>query len=132
MCADVRALAMVFFNLVNPNQRYPYLAEIGKAKGSRRTDDIKVFVSELQRTAARPKMDAKYQKQFPFKCEATRTGKLHSNLQMSALYFGCLDVKPYLIDNHPISLDLGGDGGGVMRIYKDTTDVSWRSLCGWM
>ena len=46
MRADVWALSMAFFNLTNPNQRYPYLAEIEKAKGSGRIDDIKVFVSE--------------------------------------------------------------------------------------
>lgn len=46
MRADIWAFGMAFFNLRNPNQRYPYLAEIEKAKGSGRIDDIKVFVSK--------------------------------------------------------------------------------------
>ena len=63
MRADVWALGMVFFNLVNPSQRYPYLAEVQKAKVTRRIDDIKMFVSELHRKEAKPVMDSKYQKQ---------------------------------------------------------------------
>lgn len=63
MCADVWALGMVFFNLVNPSQQYPYLAEVQKAKVTQRNDDIKMFVSELDRKQAKPVMDSKYQKQ---------------------------------------------------------------------
>ena len=59
---------MVFFNLVNPSQRYPYLAEVQKAKVTRRIDDIKVFVSELHRKEAKPVMDSKYQKQRATVC----------------------------------------------------------------
>lgn len=61
--ADVWALGMVFFNFVNPSQRYPCLAEVQKDKISRRIDDIKMFVPELHRKEAKPLMDSKYQKQ---------------------------------------------------------------------
>ena len=63
MRADVWALGIVFCNLVNPSQRYPYLAEVQKAKVTWRIDDIKMFVSELHRKEAKPVMDSKYQKQ---------------------------------------------------------------------
>jgi len=45
---------------------------------------------------------------------------------------GCLDGKPYVLETHPFSLDLGGNGGGVLRIYKDTSDNSRTSLCDWV
>lgn len=45
---------------------------------------------------------------------------------------GCLDGKPYMLETHPISSDLGGNGGGVVRIYTDTSVNSWTSLCGWV
>lgn len=43
---------------------------------------------------------------------------------------GCLDGKP--LETHPISSDLGGNGGGVLRIYTDTSDNSWTSFCDWV
>lgn len=60
---SVWALGMVFFNLISPNQRHPYLAEVEEAKVTRRIDDIKMFVSELHWKGAKPTMDVKYQKQ---------------------------------------------------------------------
>jgi len=44
----------------------------------------------------------------------------------------CLDGKPYVLDTHPIPSDLGGNGGGLIRIYADSSDNSWTSLCGWV
>ena len=63
MRGDVWAQGMVFYNLINPNQRYPYLAEIKKARMPQRFKKVKTFVLELLPREKKPLMDQKYQQQ---------------------------------------------------------------------
>ena len=48
------------------------------------------------------------------------------------LLVGCLEGKPYVLDTHPISSELGGRGNGVIRVYADNSDDSWMSVCVWI
>ena len=45
---------------------------------------------------------------------------------------GCLGGHPFLLDTHPISEDLGGNGNGLLKVYENSSEATCESLCHWV
>ena len=45
---------------------------------------------------------------------------------------GHLGGHPFLLDTHPISGDLGGNGNGLLKVYGDSSEATCKSLCQWI
>ena len=58
--ADVWALGMIFFSMINPSLKYPFRAEIRSARGITSQDELKIFISSLLRQMKHPLPDEKY------------------------------------------------------------------------
>ena len=59
--ADVRALGMVLFSLINPNMKCPYLLEVRSEGNIGSQDELKRFISSLLRRGKHPVPDEKYE-----------------------------------------------------------------------
>ena len=60
MVADVWALGMIFFLMINPSVKYPYCLEIRSAGNISSQDELKIFLSSLLRQNKCPLPDKKY------------------------------------------------------------------------
>jgi len=64
MVADVCALGMIFFSMIDPRVKYPYCLEIRSAGNISSQDELKIFLSSLLRQKKRPLSDKKYLERF--------------------------------------------------------------------
>ena len=60
MLADIWALGMILFSMINPSVKYPYRSEIRSAGSVSSQDELKIFLSSLLRQKKLPLPDAKY------------------------------------------------------------------------
>lgn len=60
MLADIWALGMICFSLINPSVKYPYRSEIRSAGNISSQDQLKIFISSLLRQKKLPLYDDKY------------------------------------------------------------------------
>ena len=60
MLADIWALGMIFFTLINPSVKYPYRSEIRLARNVSSQDQLKIFISSLVSQKKLPLADEKY------------------------------------------------------------------------
>ena len=60
MLADIWALGMIFFSIINPSVKYPYRSEIRSAGNVSSQDQLKIFISSLLRQKKLPLADEKY------------------------------------------------------------------------
>ncbi|XP_044175083.1 probable cyclin-dependent kinase 8 [Acropora millepora] len=60
MLADIWALGMIFFSLINPSVKYPYRSEIRLARNVSSQDQLKIFISSLVSQKKLPLADEKY------------------------------------------------------------------------
>ena len=59
--ADIWAVGMIFFTMVNPNLKCPYILEIRSQGGIRSQEELKSFITSLMRSERYPMQDAKYE-----------------------------------------------------------------------
>ncbi|KAK3712178.1 hypothetical protein QZH41_005805 [Actinostola sp. cb2023] len=82
--ADIWSLGMTLFTMINPNIKCPYLIEIKSAKSNNlKAGDIKMFISDLQRSKKLPTQDSKYE---------TDRATIWSSLEEA--YIGCTSFDP--------------------------------------
>ena len=60
MLADIWALGMILFSMINPSVKYPYRSEIRSAESISSQDELKIFLSSLLRQKKLPLLDEKY------------------------------------------------------------------------
>ena len=60
MLADIWALGMICFSIINPSVKYPYRSEIRSAGNISSQDQLKIFISSLLRQKKLPLYDDKY------------------------------------------------------------------------
>ena len=63
MLADIWALGMVLFSMLNPSLKCPYLVEIREAGGVKSQEELKTFIRSLLRVRKHPTPDETYQVQ---------------------------------------------------------------------
>ena len=61
MLADIWALGMVLFSMLNPSLKCPYLVEIREAGGVKSQEELKTFIRSLLRVGKHPTQDETYQ-----------------------------------------------------------------------
>ena len=81
--ADVWALGMVFFSLINPNLKCPYLLEVRSEGNIHSQDELKRFIISLLRRGKHPLKDDKYEVE-----RATVWCALDE------VYKGCVELNP--------------------------------------
>lgn len=59
--ADIWALGMIFFTMINPNLECPYILEIRSQGGISSQEELKSFITSLVRSERYPMQDAKYE-----------------------------------------------------------------------
>ena len=59
--ADIWALEMIFFTMINPSLKCPYLLEIRSAEGIGSQEDLKTLITSLMRSKQHPLQDVKYE-----------------------------------------------------------------------
>ena len=82
--ADIWALGMTFFTMINPNVKCPYLLEIRSSEEVIETQaDVQRFVAKLHRCKQPPRSDGKYR---------TRQATVWAHLEEA--YVGCINFDP--------------------------------------
>lgn len=61
MLADIWALGMIIFTLINPSLKCPYILDIRSAEGVSSQEELKTFVTSLLAAEKRPLQDLKYE-----------------------------------------------------------------------